>query len=50
VTQIQLAERADLDRSFISDMERAVKEPTIQTLDAIALAFNISISELMKGV
>lgn len=50
VTQMQLAQRSGLDRSFISDMERGVKEPTISTLEVLAIAFNISISELMKGV
>lgn len=50
VTQLQLAMKAGLDRSFISDIERGVKEPTIQTLDQLAQAFNTSISDLCEGV
>lgn len=48
VTQMQLAERSGLDRSFISDMERGVKEPTISTLELIALSFNVPMQELLK--
>lgn len=49
-TQMQLAMHAGLDRSFISDIERGVKEPTISTLDLIAVCFKVSLSELFKGV
>jgi transcriptional regulator with XRE-family HTH domain len=49
-TQMQLSIDAKLDRSFISDIERGVKEPTTQTLDQIAKALNISLSDLFQGV
>jgi DNA-binding XRE family transcriptional regulator len=50
MTQMQLAIEAGLDRSFISDMENGKKEPTISTLDQIAVAMNISLSDLLMGV
>jgi DNA-binding XRE family transcriptional regulator len=50
LTQIQLAVKADIDRSLISDIERGAKEPTTGTLDQIALAMNISLSDLFQGV
>lgn len=50
VTQLQLAMRSERDRSFISDIERGVTEPTIRTLEKLALAFNMSISDLCEGV
>ena len=37
ITQMQLAMTSGLDRSFISDMERGVKEPAISTLEQIAI-------------
>ena len=49
-TQMQLAMNAGLDRSFISDIERGVKEPTISTLDMLALCFNLTLSQLFEGV
>ena len=49
-TQMQLAMIAGLDRSFISDMERGVKEPTISTLDLLAITFNLTLSELLDSV
>lgn len=49
-TQSWLAEYSGLDRSFISDMERGVKAPTIETLEDISTAFNITMADLMKGV
>ena len=50
MTQMQLAIEAKLDRSFISDIERGVKEPTTGSLDQIAVAMNISLSDLFVGV
>lgn len=46
-TQMQLAMNASLDRSFLSDLERGVKEPTLTTLNMIATAFNMTLSELL---
>ncbi len=50
MTQLQLATEAILDRSFISDIERGVKEPTTSTLEKIAGVFKISLSDLFIGV
>lgn len=50
LTQMQLAIAAGRDRSFISDLERGVKSPTIDTLRVIADAFVMSISELVRGI
>jgi DNA-binding XRE family transcriptional regulator len=49
-TQMQLAMNAGLDRSFISDIERGVKEPTISTLDMLAVVFIMTLSEMFEGV
>ena len=49
-TQMQLAMQAGLDRSFISDIERGVKEPTVSTLDQIGTTFSMTLSELLEGV
>lgn len=49
-TQMELAMRASLDRSFLSDMERGVKEPTLTTLDTLAKAFTLTLSEFLDTI
>jgi len=49
-TQIQVAMSADLDRSFISDLERGAKGPTISTLESLANVYSMTLSELLEGV
>lgn len=49
-TQMQLAMQAGLDRSFLSDIERGVKEPTISTVELIATVFSMTMSELFEGI
>jgi transcriptional regulator with XRE-family HTH domain len=49
-TQERLGRTAKRDRSFISDLERGVKEPTISTIDMLASEFSMTISEMLEGV
>lgn len=48
LTQEQLAELADLDRSTVSKIERNIISPTIVTLEKIANAFNMTIIDLIN--
>ena len=50
LTQEALAEKADLDRTYLSDIERGVRNPGIKNVVLIAKALGISPSDLMKGV
>lgn len=47
MSQEQLAEKAGLHPTFIGNLERAEKNPTITSLAKVAKAFNISVSELL---
>jgi len=49
-TQDKLAEKADLDRTFISGVERGLRNPGIKTVIRIAKALNVTVAELCKGV
>ena len=49
-SQDKLAEKADLDRTFVSGIERGVRNPGIKTVLRIAKALNASLDELCKGV
>ena len=48
ISQEQLAEKAGLHPTLIGKMERAEINPTIVSLEKIAKAFNISLSELFS--
>ena len=50
LTQEKLAERADLDSTYISGIERGVRNPGIKNVARIAKALGISTSELCVGV
>lgn len=42
---INIAERAGLSQPFISEIERGIKTPSIETLQAICSALEVSLSE-----
>lgn len=50
LSQDKLAEKADLDRTYVSGIERGVRNPDIKTVIRIAKALNTSLAELCKGV
>jgi transcriptional regulator with XRE-family HTH domain len=49
-SQDKLAEKADLDRTYISGIERGVRNPGIKAVIRIAKALNVSVGDLCKGV
>ena len=49
-TQEQLAEKADLDQTFISGIERGARNPTIITITKLSKALKTSVSVLCEGV
>lgn len=49
-SQEALAEKADLDRSYLSDIERGVRNPGIRNVVLIAKALGVPASDLLKGV
>lgn len=48
LTQEQLAERARLDRTYISGLERGVRNPTIRTATRIAEALETTLADLLR--
>jgi transcriptional regulator with XRE-family HTH domain len=49
-TIVYLAEHSGLDDAFLHNLEHGMKEPCLNTLDILAKSFELSISELMRGV
>lgn len=49
-SQEDLALEADINKNYLSDLERGTRNPTLKVLEKLAIAFEISISELTKGL
>jgi transcriptional regulator with XRE-family HTH domain len=47
LSQEELADRAGLHRTYISGVERAVRNPTLTVLDKIASGLGVSLTELV---
>jgi transcriptional regulator with XRE-family HTH domain len=50
LTQDKLAEKAELDRTYLSGIERGVRNPGIKVVIRIARALRVSLDQLCKGV
>lgn len=49
MTQEDLALNANIDRSFLSEVERGLKSPTLETVDAIARALQTTPGTLVQS-
>ena len=49
-TQVQMAEKLGLDRSYLADMERGRRNVSIVNLEIIAHGFGLSLSRLLAKV
>ena len=45
-SQEELADRCGLHRTYVSGVERGVRNPTLLVLDRIAVAFGVSVGRL----
>jgi transcriptional regulator with XRE-family HTH domain len=50
LTQEKLAEKSGLDPTYISDIERGLRNPGIKNVARLAKALGLSTGELCKGV
>ena len=50
ISQNELANLAELDRTYISLLERGLRQPTIETVFKIAEALNIKASTLIQKI
>jgi len=49
-TQVEMAERLGIDRSYISDMERGKKNVCLPSLEIMAQGLETTISKLLRGL
>lgn len=50
ISQEELAHRSNLDRTYISLLERSKRKPTINVIFSISTALNLSASQLIAEV
>jgi transcriptional regulator with XRE-family HTH domain len=50
LTQERLAERADLDPTYISGIERGVRNPSLLSISRVAGALGVPVSALCSGI
>ena len=49
-SQEDLALAADINKNYLSDLERGMRNPTLKVMEKIANALEITIEELLKGI
>ncbi|MGA3211616.1 MAG: helix-turn-helix transcriptional regulator [Terriglobales bacterium] len=49
-TQVVMAERLGIDRSFLADVERGKRNISILNLEIIAKGFRVTLSRLLSGL
>jgi transcriptional regulator with XRE-family HTH domain len=50
ITQIELAARSELDRTYINSVENGKRNISIENIEKISKALNISLSEFFKSM
>lgn len=50
ITQEVFAEKAELHRTYIADIERGTRNVSLRNIERIAVALNCTITELFSGI
>ena len=48
LSQEAFADEAGVHRTYVSDLERAARNPTIKVVETLATALGVSVSELLR--
>jgi transcriptional regulator with XRE-family HTH domain len=48
LSQEALADRAGLDRAYVSGLERGHRNPTLETLQRLAAALGVNVQDLLR--
>lgn len=49
-SQEELAYHSEVNKNYISDLERGQRNPTLEILSRIAVGLDVTLSELFKGI
>ncbi|MFA6754941.1 MAG: helix-turn-helix transcriptional regulator [Bacilli bacterium] len=50
ISQEELSFRADINKNYLSDLERGVRNPTLKVLNKIANGLKVTLSFLFQGI
>lgn len=50
LSSLELASIAEVNRNYLSDLERGQRNPTLKILRKIAIALNVDLSDLFAGI
>lgn len=50
LSQDEIAVRMGVEQTYVSGLERGVRNPTLTTLDRAAAALNVKITELLEEI
>ena len=50
MSQLDLSLETGLSQSYLSELEKGKRNPTVNVLNKIAIALNIDLSNLFKGI
>jgi transcriptional regulator with XRE-family HTH domain len=50
ISQEDLADKSDLDRTYISSLENGKRNVSLKALSSLASALEVSLSELFEGI
>ena len=48
ISQEELAHRAGLHRTYVSDLERGVRNPSVDSIEKLACALELSVAKLFE--
>ena len=49
ISQEELARRADLDPSYLADLELAARNPSVESVEKLADALHVTVAELFQA-
>ena len=50
LSQLQLGLNSGLTKSYLSDLERGQRNPTLKVLNRLAIALGVTLEELFRGI
>ena len=50
MSQLDLSVESDVNKNYISDLEKGRRNPSVLVLNRIAIALNIDLATLFKGI